>query len=155
MSAITIVEPTGVPAKIEITIPVKAHITEIITEHRVTLRKFLKTRIADKAGKTIRAEINNEPARFIARTITTADITAISKLYKSVLTPETLAKFSSNVTAKILLYERINTMITITDRTEHKITSFKESVSIETEPNSVVQTSPERFDEAEKIFMTM
>ena len=40
----------------------------------------LKTRMADRAGKTTSAEINNEPTRFIASTITTAIITAISRL---------------------------------------------------------------------------
>ncbi len=80
MSAATIVEPTGVPARIEITIPEKAHKTEIITEHIVTDLKLLKTLIEDNAGKIIKAEINNEPTKFMAKTMTTATITAINKL---------------------------------------------------------------------------
>ena len=80
MSAATIVEPTGVPARIEIIMPKKAHKTEIITEQTVTDLKLLKTLMADKAGKIIKAEINSEPAKFMAKTITTATITAINKL---------------------------------------------------------------------------
>ena len=80
ISAATIVDPTGVPAKIEIIIPIVEHITEKITEHIVTVLKLLKILIADNAGNITSADINNEPANFIARTITTAVTTAINKL---------------------------------------------------------------------------
>lgn len=79
-STTTIVEPTGVPAKIEVISPPKAQTTEKIAEHIVTDKKLLKTRIADKAGKMTSAEISNEPTRFIAKTMMTAMMTAISKL---------------------------------------------------------------------------
>ena len=40
----TIVEPTGVPARIEISIPEAEHSTEIKAEHIVTALKFLNTK---------------------------------------------------------------------------------------------------------------
>ena len=76
----TMVEPTGVPAKIEITIPVNAHNTDNPAEQIVTDKKLLNILMADKAGKITSAEINNDPTRFIANTIMTAIITAISRL---------------------------------------------------------------------------
>ena len=62
----------------------------------------MNTRMAEIAGKIINAEISREPTSFIASTITVAVIIAIIKLYLSALIPVALAKFSSNVTAKIL-----------------------------------------------------
>ena len=59
--------------------------------------------IADSAGKITSAEISREPTKFIASTIITAVITAISRLYVPVLTPVARAKPSSKVTANILL----------------------------------------------------
>lgn len=76
----TIVEPTGVPARIEIKIPNAEQNIEIIAEQTVTERKLLNICIDDKAGNIINAEINKEPTRFIANTITTAITTAINKL---------------------------------------------------------------------------
>ena len=102
ISTATIVGPIGVPATMEISNPLAAHTTEIIAELTVTDLKLLNTRIALNAGKIIKADINNEPTKFIAKTIMTAVTTAINKLYKLALTPVARAKFSSNVTAKIL-----------------------------------------------------
>ena len=76
----TIVEPTGVLAKIEVTIPTREQKTDKTTEHTVTDLKLLNKHIADSDGKTISAEIKREPTRFIARTIITATITAIKRL---------------------------------------------------------------------------
>ena len=59
--------------------------------------------MADSAGKITSAEISSEPTRFIASTMTTATMTAISRLYRSAFVPTALAKSSSKVTAKILL----------------------------------------------------
>ena len=42
ISTATIVDPTGVPARIEIRIPVTAHITDITAEQIVTALKSLK-----------------------------------------------------------------------------------------------------------------
>ena len=103
ISTATIVGPTGVPATIETNKPVAAANTEIIAELMVTDLKLLNTRIALNAGKMIKADINKEPTKFIANTMITAVTTAINKLYKFALTPVPRAKFSSNVTAKILL----------------------------------------------------
>mgnify|MGYP000651754679 FL=1 len=80
ISAATIVEPTGVPARIDKSIPLIAQHTDNTTEHTVTLKNVLKIRIADSAGKMTSAEISNEPTRFIASTMISAVITAISKL---------------------------------------------------------------------------
>ena len=103
MSAATIVLPTGVLARIEITRPVIAQRTEIIAEQTVTDLKLLNTRIAERAGKITRAEMSREPTRFIASTIITAMIMAITRLYTGTCVPIACAKASSKVTAKILL----------------------------------------------------
>ena len=102
-STATMVEPTGVPARIDIMIPEKAHTTERIAAHTVTFKKLLNMLIADKAGKITRAEISSDPTRFIASTMITAMITAIRRLYPLTLVPTALAKLSSKVTANILL----------------------------------------------------
>ena len=102
-SAATIVEPTGVPARIEIKRPAIEQTTETAAEQIVTERKLLKTLIAERAGKITRAEIKREPTRFIARTIITAIIIAITRLYAELWVPTAVAKFSSKVTQKILL----------------------------------------------------
>ena len=99
---LTIVAPTGVDAKIDTRIPTTAQMTESTAEHTITARKVLNRRIADNAGKIIRAEIKSEPTRFIASTITNAVISAIKRLYKLVRNPVAWAKVSSKVTAKIL-----------------------------------------------------
>ena len=87
---------------IEIIIPTSVHTTDRTAEHTVTVKKLLKIRIADSAGKMTRAEISSEPTRFIARTIMTAMITAIIRLYPPTFVPTAMAKFSSKVTANIL-----------------------------------------------------
>ena len=97
------VEPTGVPARMAMRIPKAAQTVDSTAEHMVTERKLLKTLMAERAGKITRAEIKRDPTRFIARTITTATVTAISRLYRSAAVPRALAKLSSKVTAKILL----------------------------------------------------
>ena len=79
-SAATIVLPTGVPARIEIRRPAIEQTTETTAEQMVTERKLLKTRIADRAGKITSAEIKSEPTRFIARTMMTAIMIAITRL---------------------------------------------------------------------------
>lgn len=80
MSTATIVEPTGVDARIEIIIPIREHTTPKIAEQIVTDLKLLKTLIDERAGKMTSAEMRSEPTRFIARTIITAIITAIKRL---------------------------------------------------------------------------
>ena len=72
--------PTGVPAKTDIKRPAVEHATEITAELMVTCRKLLKMRIEERAGKITSAEIKREPTRFIASTIITAIIMAITKL---------------------------------------------------------------------------
>ena len=103
ISAATTVEPTGVPASIEKSIPAAAQKTEISAEKITTGRKLLNSLIADRAGKITNADISREPTKFIASTIITAVITAISRLYAPALTPVARAKLSSKVTANTLL----------------------------------------------------
>ena len=102
-STATMVEPTGVPARMDMSMPAMAHTTENMAENTVTDLKLLKMRIAESAGKMIRADISSEPTRFMASTMITAMMTAIRRLYLSALTPVALAKLSSKVTANILL----------------------------------------------------
>ena len=74
------VEPTGVSKSIDERMPNIAQKTDITAEKRMTDLKFLKSRMDERAGKMIRAEIKREPTRFMARTITMAIITAIKRL---------------------------------------------------------------------------
>ncbi len=74
------VEPTGVSKRIDERMPNIAQKTDITAEKRMTDLKFLKSRMDERAGKMIRAEIKREPTRFMARTITMAIITAIKRL---------------------------------------------------------------------------
>ena len=71
-SAATIVEPTGVPAKIETMIPNAAQMTESTEEDIITLRKLLKRRIEESAGKMMSAVMSNEPTKYMERTMITA-----------------------------------------------------------------------------------
>lgn len=98
-----IVEPTGVPNKIDKINPIKAHAIEIQAEQIVTPLKLLNTRIAESDGNIIKAETKREPTKFIATTITIAIIVARNILNNFIFVPLAFAKFSSKVTAKILL----------------------------------------------------
>ncbi len=51
ISTATMVEPTGVPARMETRIPSAAQLTDSTAEQTVTDRKFWKRRMADSAGK--------------------------------------------------------------------------------------------------------
>ncbi len=102
ISTATMVEPTGVPARMDVRIPSTAQKTERIAEQRITDLKFLNKRIAESAGKMTKAEISSEPTRFMASTIIMAVMTAISRLYWSAFVPVAFAKSSSKVTANIL-----------------------------------------------------
>ena len=102
MSMATIVEPTGVPARIATRIPTSEQMTEMIAAATVTEKKLLNTRIAESAGNTTNAETSNAPTRFIARTMMTAMMMAMRRLNEVTFTPVARAKFSSKVIAKIL-----------------------------------------------------
>ena len=54
------VEPTGVPARMDARIPSSAQKTERTAAQTVTLRKLLNIRMADSAGKITSAEISRE-----------------------------------------------------------------------------------------------
>ncbi len=96
-SATTIVEPVGVPNRIETMIPPSEQITEITAEQTVTALKLLKRRIAESAGKTINAEMSSDPTRFIATTMMIAVMIAIRRLYALAWRPDAFAKSSSKV----------------------------------------------------------
>ena len=74
------VEPTGVPARMDTRIPSAAQHTEKHAEEMVTERKLLKSRMDDSAGKITSAEISREPTRFMERTMITAIMTAMARL---------------------------------------------------------------------------
>ena len=103
ISTVTIVAPTGVDNKMDINMPIVVLATEMIAALMMTDWKLLNTLIAQSAGNTIKAEVNNEPAKFIAKTMTIAVAIAINMLYAAVFIPAEAAKSSSNVSANILL----------------------------------------------------
>ena len=80
MSAVTIVEPTGVEKRMDAISPEPAHTTEMTAEQIITPLKLLKSLIAERAGKIISAEISSEPTRLMASTTISAVMTAISRL---------------------------------------------------------------------------
>ena len=80
ISIATIVEPTGVDARIDTSMPAAAQTTDITAEQRMTALKLLNSRMAESAGKIISAEMSSEPTRFIASTMTIAVIIAIRRL---------------------------------------------------------------------------
>ena len=71
-SVATIVEPTGVPAKIEIKSPITEQITEKQAEQIVTDLKLLKIRMEVSDGKIIKLDIIIAPIRRIPTTIVKA-----------------------------------------------------------------------------------
>ena len=85
ISIITIVEPTGVPAIIEIQMPEAAPITEKNTCKNRNFLKLLKTSIEEIAGKIIKTEISSVPTRFMASTIAVAITVAITTFKRRLL----------------------------------------------------------------------
>ena len=106
---ITIVAPVGTVYPLGLTYtqetlrPIMKHTTAITAELTVTEKNDLHILMELTAGKIISAEISSAPMTFMPRTIVTAVRTAITVLYKSALSPVAFMKFSSKVTAKILL----------------------------------------------------
>ena len=96
----TIVDPTGVPARIDILIPKKAPSTDKMALTMVTILKFLNTLIADKAGKMINADTKRLPTRFMEITMMVATTIENPMLNALTLVPLLFAKSSSKVTAK-------------------------------------------------------
>ena len=76
----TIVEPIGEAKRSEIIIPTAVQTNERIAAQRVTARKLLKSLIAHKAGKMIRAEIRSAPTNSIEITISIPAIIARREL---------------------------------------------------------------------------
>ena len=72
--------PTGVLKAMDDSIPTDVQNNETITAQIVTDLNVLKIRIALRAGKIIKADINNDPTKLMAKTIMTAIIMAIIKL---------------------------------------------------------------------------
>ena len=117
MLTATIVAPVGVSSIYEKARPIIKHTADKTAEHITTLLNLLHTRIDVSAGKIIRLEIRSVPIILIPSTTVTAVRTDNTVLYNPVFTPVALAKLSSNVIAKIRLYRKTNTAITITDKT--------------------------------------
>ncbi len=103
MSAHTIVDPTGVPYRMDTRMPINVQTTEKTAEQIVTDRKLLNTRIAANAGKMISADTKREPTSFMETTMITAIMTAMNKFIALVCAPAAFAKFSSKVTEKMRL----------------------------------------------------
>ena len=74
------VEPTGVPASMDARMPSSAQVTESSAEQMVTLLKLWNSRIAESAGKMTSAEMSSDPTKFMASTMMTATVIAISRL---------------------------------------------------------------------------
>ena len=96
-------EPTGVEYSTASTMPMEVLSTEMAAAQITTPRKLLNTRMAESAGKITSAEISREPTRFMASTMITAVITAMSILWSFAFMPVAEAKTSSKVTAKMRL----------------------------------------------------
>ena len=101
--AITMLAPVGVSRRTDASIPKTKHTTETIPEHTTTLLNVLQMRMEVRAGKITRLDIKSAPISLMPRTIITAVSTATRALYTEVRVPVALEKFSSKVTAKILL----------------------------------------------------
>ena len=86
------------------------------------------------------------PPSRIEMTITTATTTAQTALKSAVFVPQALAWHSSNVTSKRRLYERSQHTTTPSDSPAQSQRSLSVSVRMDTDPKSVVQTSPETLD---------
>ena len=78
--ATTILAPAGVDQAKDATIPAKKHKIDKIAAKITTLKKLLNTRMALRAGNTIKLDIIMAPIRRIPTTIVRAVKTAISPL---------------------------------------------------------------------------
>ena len=77
ISVAAIVGPMGRSKRSADKNPSRAQTADRIQENMTTPRKLFIIRIADRAGKIIRAEMRSEPTSFIAITIITAVTVAI------------------------------------------------------------------------------
>ena len=93
----------GLAAISEIAIPMPAQESEIAAAQIVTPRKVLNSRMAERAGKVIRADTKSAPKRFMATTTVTPVMTEISRLKSPARVPVAEAKSSSKVTANMRL----------------------------------------------------
>ena len=100
--AATILAPVGVSYKKDAVIPTTKHKTESTAEQTTTVLKVLQRRMEVREGKIISLDISYVPIIRMLTTMVRAVSSAIIKLYKFALVPVAFAKFSSNVTAKIL-----------------------------------------------------
>jgi len=95
--------PAGVEKAKDAIIPKKKQTIDTIDEEITTDLKLLHTLIEVRAGKIIRLDISIVPMILIPTTIVIAVKNAMSILYPFTFVPVAFAKFSSKVTAKILL----------------------------------------------------
>ena len=71
MLTMAIVGPTGVEASMQMIVPTRAQEQEMEAEQIITLLKLLNIRMAERAGKVIKAEMRSAPTIFMAITIIT------------------------------------------------------------------------------------
>lgn len=93
----------GTSNKKDVIIPVITHTTPTVADDIITFLNDLHIRIDVSGGKIIRLDTKREPTSLIPITIVTAVKQAITILYAVAFAPVALEKFSSNVTANILL----------------------------------------------------
>ena len=97
--------------------------TEITAEFMTTDLKFLHILMDERVGKTIRLDISRAPIIRMPTTIMIPVKIASRVLYNLTFIPVAFAKFSSNVTKNILLYDTINKTKTIDEMNMLKKTS--------------------------------
>ena len=103
----------------------------------------------------IKAEISRDPTRFIASTMITAVITAIRRLYISVLVPVAFAKFFIKGNRKYLMIKYCKQCHN--NNRHHYNTATPQivvRVRIDVEPNRLLHTSPEILASVEKTFIS-
>ena len=79
-SATTTVGPMAVAKRSEIITPMVAEAKEMTTAQSVTPLNVLKSRIAERAGKIMRADASKAPSIFIASTTVTPTAIALTVL---------------------------------------------------------------------------
>ena len=99
----TILAPVGVEYWNDTIIPTTKHTTDTITDEIITVLYLLHTLIEERLGNIIKLDIRSAPIIRIPITTVIAVSTARIILYAPAFVPVAFAKFSSKVTAKILL----------------------------------------------------
>ena len=110
---ITTVAPAGIENIYEKISPKMKDKIETMAEFMTTDLKHLHTLTDERVGKTIRLETSRAPIIRMPTTIITPVKIASRVLYNFTFIPVAFAKFSSNVTKNILLYDIMNKIKTM------------------------------------------